>query len=556
MIWALFLGLGLGCSDKGGLVSDVIAIEISPKTKTLYTRSGEPAEYQFVAVATFKDGSSREIDLVSWSLSNLSVGEIESNGWFTSVDTNGGVTEVIANHVGVEAVADLDVIYESHELLEGVDEAVIDAFASASPTPDVYIEIIYPFDGVMVPRNIEGFGFKWYQADNHNMHRLRLSSEVTELSVYLGDENSWVATAELWKQAAAANRDGKIEVYLESGVWDGSSLTDVRMGPSIEMTVNRLDARGSVLYWGTSDGAVMRIPFGETEPTHFWPPASESSCVGCHVINEEREKMVVGYGGFDGAWELVDLADPDDPVSEIAPDRDYKLTFKTVSPSGEYMVGTNEGEVYIYDLVTGYLLDQVDFDYPMSHPDWSPDGDSILMAQIRWGFNTDMDFDGAEIVKVPWENGELGEPEVLIAYSDVYNYYYPAWSPDGEWIAYNKTSAGGEVETSSSYASMNAELWLMDKNGEHNIYLFNANGAEGRMNSYPRWGPLPDDEVLWLAYSSRQEYPLSGQYQPQIFVSGIDTEKAELGLDPSYAPFWLPGQEANSDNHLPVWWSK
>ena len=35
-------------------------------------------------------------------------------------------------------------------------------------------------------------------------------------------------------------------------------------------------------------------------------------------------------------------------------------------------------------------------------------GDSIVVAQVRWGFNTDMDFDGAEIVKV--ENPAGGDP--------------------------------------------------------------------------------------------------------------------------------------------------
>ena len=542
--------LFLGCTDKGGLLSDVVSLRIDPEVKTLYTSEGEPAEFDYSAIATFKDGSEREIDLVSWSLTNLSVGEIESDGWFTSVDTNGGVTQIIAQHVGIEAIAELDVIYRSYEITEGVDPAVVDAFDSANATPDVYVEIIYPFDGVMVPRNLEGLGFKWYQAEGHNVQRLRLLSEITDLSVYLGDQNSWMSTAELWKKVAAANRDGAIEVYIESGIWNGSSLSDVRRGPSIDLTVNRLDARGSVLYWETSEGAVMRIPFGETDADRFWPPPEDTtSCVGCHVINEERDRMVVGYGGFDGMWEVVDVEDVDDLLTEIGPRTDHRLTFKTVSPSGEYMLGTNEGIVYIYDLLDGRLLDTLDLGDPVSQPDWHPDGDSIVMVRVKWGFMTDMNFEGGEIINIPWEDGELGTPVVLMPSSSTYNFYYPAWSPDGEWIAYNRTAG-------SCYASLNAQLWLMDRNGDYNTYLTNANGPDGRMNSYPRWGPLPDDEVLWLAFSSRQEYPLSGQFQPQIFVSGIDTERARSGVDPSYAPFWLPGQEPNSDNHIPVWWSQ
>jgi hypothetical protein len=49
--------------------------------------------------------------LVSWSSSNLSAGDITDTGLFTSVDTNGGVTEITAAHLGLSASSTITVVF-------------------------------------------------------------------------------------------------------------------------------------------------------------------------------------------------------------------------------------------------------------------------------------------------------------------------------------------------------------------------------------------------------------------------------------------------------------
>ena len=97
---------------------------------------------------------------------------------------------------------------------------------------------------------------------------------------------------------------------------------------------------------------------------------------------------------------------------------------------------------------------------------------------------------------------------------------------------------------------------LVKSDGTVDLRLDLANGEGALQNSYPRWGPLPDSDVLWLAFSSKRDYAPADFGLPQIWVSAIDTAKAEQGQDPSSAPFWLPGQSTMSDNHLPYWWGK
>ena len=68
--------------------------------------------------------------------------------------------------------------------------------------------------------------------------------------------------------------------------------------------------------------------------------------------------------------------------------------------------------------------------------------------------------------------------------------------------------------------------------------------------------------MLWLAFSSTRPYAVDPNFErqfmwlPQIWVTAIEPEKILEGEDPSAAPFWLPAQDSQSDNHLAIWWSK
>ena len=83
-----------------------------------------------------------------------------------------------------------------------------------------------------------------------------------------------------------------------------------------------------------------------------------------------------------------------------------------------------------------------------------------------------------------------------------------------------------------------------------------ANQGPDLQNSYPRWAPLSDDDVMWLAFSSRRLYAGQDVPMPNVWVSAIDAAAAEVGQDPSSPAFWLPGQDHGTDNHLAVWWEE
>jgi hypothetical protein len=554
----------LSCQpDVEGLVQgDISSLRVEPSEITLITTPDAPASAEFNAFATLNDGTEIEMDLLSWKVSNFSAGGVDEDGLFESVDTNGGVTEIIAQSFGVEGTARVTVIY-TEDVLESVSEEIPQAFKDVSGTADESLAMIYPLDEVIIPRNLEGLGFAWDDPSSteQTVYRLRFQSAITDISIY-SQNLTWMSNSDLWQMIAASNRDGLVTVAVSGGQWDGSSLTNLREGPSITIQVNRFDARGSVLYWGIFENtaSIMRIPIGETESEAFWTCEGNNCCIGCHALADDADRLAITHNG--GKFSVIDVSDPQVPeeVIPVTSDHSNHAAFKAISPDGKYMLGTDGPTLILYDLLEGVRIKEFQYPLPISHPDWSPDGSQVVFVRITGSAASDMEFKGGEIVQVDFNEADLSlsNEVILKARDSTTNFYYPAYSPDGDWIVYNRSQndfprMDGHF---GCYAAPDAEVWLMSRDGTIDIRLDNANADGDIQNSYPRWGPLPDDDVLWLAFSSRREYPLDPSMQPQIWIVGVNPELAREGVDPSATPLWLPGQSIINDNHLPVWWSK
>jgi hypothetical protein len=553
--------------------SDIEGIRVEPATIEIETDGVVPTVIEFKAMATTDSGEEVETDMVSWTVSNLSAGSIDETGRFESSILNGGIATVTASHVGIEGSATVTVVYKQDMVDDGLSELLATAFDVASPTDGDLPALEYPHDGVTVPRNLEGLAFAWERPEGANVSRIRLQSGITDMRIYTEAEE-WVSTSDLWATIAASNTAGSVDLTLESGQWDGTNLTNVHRGPGMNLTVNRLDARGSVLYWvarssggggGGAAGDIMRIPFGSTTAEAFWTyEDAGNQCVGCHTLVEAADKMVVTHAGVNGNFSVVDIANPDAPALILGTEEERRATFHAAHPDGELLLAVLDGEARIYSLIDGSLIQTIDTNGPVSHPDWAPDGESIVLVRVTGTSMNDMNFEGGEIIQLSFDGTMFGEPEVLVSGNVEQNNYYPAYSPDGEWIVFNRavrteiSNPDGSTHYSATcYANPSAELWLMARDGSHQTRLDAANGVGELQNSFPRWGPLPDDHVLWLAFSSTRSYPVDPNGGvPQIWVSAIDPEKVLTGEDPSSTAFWLPAQDSQSDNHLAIWWSK
>ena len=545
---------GDGAPDPNLLTS----LEVEPALVTLVTGPDGFDTEQFTAWATLEDGSRVELAVAAWSVSNSSAGDVDADGLFTPADDNGGVTWVTAEYANSWASATVTVIYHE-ELTEGGADASLFTGQTSDLEGSPWL---YPEDGVRLPRGTPSIHFQW-QDLAADAYRLHFSSAVSDIVVYT-DTFEWESQAALWQVIASTNAAGAVDVTLSASI-DGQA----QQAEPIQLLVNRMDTRGTIYYWTSTKTGVSRI--NEDHEVESWWTRDDmgGDCVGCHAVSTGAEPLLA-YTVFPTDWEIDPtnpypgrteirlLADPDSaPIMTM--EADEIGDFKSFSPDGELMLSAYNCQLLLYDARAGELIaDVTPWDEGQSaalcvaQGEWSPDGSQVALTisdelEFSWRISDGaiylMDYQGQHSFAAP---RLLVDPASLFPDLD-HIAYYPAWSPDGAWLAFN-------TSTGDSYDDEDAELWVVDPATGRTTALDAANQGAGLTNSWPRWSPLPDDDMLWLTFSSKRDYGMVvTTSQPQVWVSAFDPSLAAEGLDPSSPAFWLVGQDPRENNHVPVW---
>jgi hypothetical protein len=198
-------------------------------------------------------------------------------------------------------------------------------------------------------------------------------------------------------------------------------------------------------------------------------------------------------------------------------------------------------------------------------PDWSPDGLHMVYAKpssppifavpgVSSGSIVQMHFNGTT-----WDT-----PTTLVPFAGQNN-YYPAYSPTGQWVAFNRSPSNAESFSNASPdpdagTMPDGELWAVPSAGGNAVRLSQA--SDPGACSWPKWAPVEHDyyggKIMWLTFSSARAYGLrlaKGQ-QTQLWMIAFDPAKAAAGQDPSYPAFWLPFQDIGGGNHIAQWSTK
>ena len=524
-----------GFESDASLERSPVEIRISPESALVSTGPDGGQSVQFVAEVAWDDGTTEDLELAEWAVSNQSAGEIDEDGYFTPSSLNGGVTWVTARLAGVEGTSTVTVRYEEQWVEEGADASLVSA-TSSTEAADLWL---YPEDGVNIPRNTPSIVFQWSDeglAEPIAVWRATFKSDIVDIEVYT-DAEQWTADEETWQRLAATNAGGTIDIELvgatESGVLYEAEPASVQ--------VNRMDADGSIYYWSTSAEGIMAIPYGGTA-TDYYTTTTSGHCTACHAVSSQGY-MALTYDGGNGELGLYDM---DGEADVVGSGGGINGNFKTFSPDGELLLATYAGALMLYDGVTGEYLTDVATEGTVSHVEWSPLGDRVALT-LTDDHTYDWVFSNGRLAMIEYlGDQQFSEAKLLYSPDEGYSAYYPAFSPDGEWLAFN-------ISTGDSYDDSDATLYVIDPDGGSPIELFNANMTGGLTNSWPKWGPLPDDDILWLAFSSKRDYGAYASGYPQIWLSAFDPEAAAAGEDPSWPAFWLPGQDHEQSNHTPVW---
>ncbi|MBA2319728.1 MAG: hypothetical protein H0V89_01125 [Deltaproteobacteria bacterium] len=510
------------------------AFEVRVEPEVVAITTG-PAGGEIVPFSAFRvedDGTETPLDGAFWSLSNLSAGELSVDGTFTPSATNGGISWVVASVGDTSGQGTVTVVYEETVNESGLDTSLFDG----TPVPVTGLWA-YPGDGVSFPRNTPSVHFQWQVASPVG-YRLELSSALSRTLVYT-TEPGWIADGARWSRITATNAGGSVTATLRAIDDLGRVVEDV----PLTLAVNRMDAEGSIIYWSTSESGLVEIPFGGVAAP-FLTSAETGHCVGCHVISKGG-KVAFTYDGGDGGLGVRDLSDGTDIVPHGS---GMAANFKTFSPDDRFLLSTLYGNLTLHDASTGAVLGVARASGDVTMPDWSPDDTQLVVAQSD-GHSSDIFLSSHTRLSVLPHLGEgaFGEPVTLHDPPAPSRVCYPSFSPDGEWIVF-------VVSTGDCYDDPDAELWILDKSGlKPALRLDQLNGGAGLTNSWPRWAPLPDDSVMWIAFSSKRAYGTQVAGIPQLWAAAFDPVVAAAGFDGSYPAFWLPGQNVATGNHIPMW---
>jgi TolB protein len=195
-------------------------------------------------------------------------------------------------------------------------------------------------------------------------------------------------------------------------------------------------------------------------------------------------------------------------------DSQWLGSFARFSPDGRwisYISPTNQ-EIQAYHLESGR---SVRIPSSTGEPaSWGKDSNTLLITEI--------DFSGERyslyVYKVDLTTTEVSQLSGEIEISDG----WPTWSPDGEWIAFNRKLVR---------APMGKQLWLMRPDGSEMTQLTNEPELH---HGPPSWSP----DGRWLVF---QRYALAEpNAEPGVWLFDVNTQELHRLVEPGTQPAWLP----------------
>ena len=552
--------LVLGCSThhSGPPDDSKATLSIDPATSTLTIVNDAPASEDFTATATYPDGSTRDVT------SEVRFAVDESYGAFTAATLTmavAGKTTVTANWYDKTASAEVIAKLLDVRVDPSLPPNVADWF-NTPEDPSHAPTVAYPPANVTMPRNIGDFEVHWTDASANDVYEVSLTTTFADVRVYLPGTKVMPAPAPgaAWMEflakewAAAVGFEQTVAVQVRGVV--SANPTSVGSAPPQLVKLSNENMLGGLYYWAsTSTTGVagifrhdMSMP-GTPAQQYMTTAQTGGRCVACHVLSRDGHEMAITYDGGNGAATMVDVG------SSVAATSQRGWNFGTFTPDGKQFLAVQNGVLTVLDYQTQAALATMAAAGPVSHPDLSPDGTRLVYVREPGG--NDWSFAGGSLFVRSFDptTEAFGPEQQLVA--DGANNYYPSWSPDGQWILFNK-----DTGNASSYNNADAELFVIKSDGtQPAMPLAIMNKAAGLTDSWGRWAPFAQtigsssEQMYWITVSSKRDFGvrLVGANKPQVWMAPFFPDRAAANQDPSDVAFRLPFQAIESNNHIAQW---
>lgn len=444
-----------------------------------------------------------------------------------------------------------------------------------------------PEMGSLFPSNWLRPRFRWNVASaEENLFQIKLvvPNQTSPLVVYT-TKSGYILDKSLWNTLTATGT-GTVHVTVRSAVVDASGTTTA--GPflgtegDIEIAPPSVTASGSVVYWTTSGGTVLKgFKVGdETVQSVITPAQAGSQCVACHTSTPDG--VYAGVTGSssptDGtpgsiALRTVDGASTEPPFL-TAPARALmaRQQWAPTFSKGHWAAGDHtmismmnvagRTEMVWTDLEApseaagSGVLARTAENTAASSAVWSHDGSKVAYVATTTGAGAGVIANDGQVHIVPYANRAGGAPVPLAGAADpTFNQFYPNFAADDQLLAFNRVPNG-----ESSYNNAKAELFIVPAAGGTPTRLaandppacLAAKKSPGITNSWAKFSPEVridgSKKYYFVVFSSTRNPASNGG--PQLYVAPVVVDGATVK---TYAALGLWNQPENENNHTPAW---
>jgi hypothetical protein len=451
-----------------------------------------------------------------------------------------------------------------------------------------------PEPGALFPNNWMRLRFRYDTSNQENLFEIKLviPNETSPLVIYT-TQSAYTLDAKTWQKITSVGVNAPIQVSVRSAVLSGSALSGGPWsGTSGTIQVAPVPASGSIVYWTTSNGTVLKgFQMGsEAPPQSVLTPAQDGSqCIGCHTSTPDGlyvglTSSNVANSGDTPAYQDLRTVDggaaqpswvSSDALALLARQGQQAASFSAAHWSaGDHILlsmyeGAGPEEIIWTNLEATSQTQGQAWDVVARNGDaneaasaaFSHDGQTIAYTSatsVNSGVNTT---DGV-IYTVPYNGGKGGAAQALTGASDPnYIQFYPSYSHDDRFIAFNRLPTSlGSASTPASYNNPNSEVFFIPASGGTATRVA-ANDppaclgapSPGITNSWAKWSPQVvqacGNTYYFFIFSSNRDPGASGG--PQLYVAPIVIDAG--GKVSTYSAIYPWNQPETEHNHTPAW---
>jgi len=589
-------GLGAGCGSSGGAAADggtgdattvdatlardsggetsqslgtgqaaVISIAIKPANPTIVVKDGTiPTATAFQVEGTTSKGLV-PVSGVTWTIDRPDIATLDGAGKLTATGRVGGVAKVTATSNGLTATTTATVILSMTLDPDRVAATLGPKFAAATKA-DPLLALDYPYDKTVFPRGLPAPVPQWClgvapacAGNATDVYDIKITTPTVTFEAFTTTATPSAPSftlpttpVDIWSVLTSS---GTGAMTFSIARYDGTTAYT----PVTEAwTIAAANLAGTIYYWEINLGTVVKMPVGQGPGAFLKIPTGVSpaiTCVACHSVSRNGNTVVASFNGSASPWGTFDTATGASIfVSGTDPNNGAAGSgFQAISPDGSWVLWGQEQGTSSLSLNPANSATTAAQLTPGSgnpvQPAWSPDGNHIafaVRADGNWLDYTTSSLWTTDVSVTASPPTFTNTHQVVAGTATRPTTTYPSFSPDSKWIAFERST---QVRSRGAQA----ELSLTSLDGATIIPLDAANTGTGLYtqtdaNYEPTFMPVAVGGYFWLVFVTERVYG----------NTLTDTNEGTSGAPGRHKQLWVTAIDAQptagKDPSHPAFW--